>query len=235
MSDIVCLEDKGLTDKKSHEPIDLKFIQAFVLLQRQYLLIENFISTNSIFLERLEESVLNKTQSINDTLNVYNYIFGLIDHIERYRKIAFTVPKFNYKGIEYRRLKAALDSLSAIRDQFQHINNDIDNQFSGPLLGAVYWVSNQRQFVASFNDLGRERSSPGIILDTQKGEFLHNFCYVYNQKYYDLEKAIANICEFNKFIKEAVQLEVGGKPYVLENDFVAACIEFKGLKISDKK
>ena len=206
--------------------IDALLIQAVVLLDRQYLLIDHLIETRSHALREFERAIEENQEGLNHVLDVYNYIFALIDHLVRYEKIAFTLPRFNYKAAEYRALGNALGDLKDIRDQFQHINNDIENDYTGPLLGMVCWVSGQQQFIASFHDLGRPRSSPGIILDTKTGIFAQQFCYIYNHKYYDLGRAIEGVRTFNKFVNSQVRVEVDGKQYDPKDHFMAFRLEF---------
>ncbi|MBI4190315.1 MAG: hypothetical protein HY525_07220 [Betaproteobacteria bacterium] len=193
------------------ERIDAKLAQAVVLLSRQYLLTDHLIETRGYVLREFERAIEEKRQALDHVLDVYNYVFALIDHLVRYEKIAFVLPRLNQKIAEYRALRDAMGELKDIRNQLQHINNDVENDNSGPLLGAVCWVSGQRQFIASFHDIGRRRSSPGIILDTRTGTFAQEFCYFYNDAYHDLGRAIEGVRTFNKFVNSQVHVEVDGK------------------------
>lgn len=203
-------------------------LQTVVLLNRQYLLTERLIEVESPLLKTLEVAVEEKEEkNLNHVLDVYNYIFALIDHLVRYRKIAFVLPYVSQKSQEFRSLDAAIGQLKDIRDQFQHINNDIENSFTGPLLGAVCWVSNDKQFLVSFHDIGRSRSSPGIVLDTYTGKYLHEFCYIYNEKYYDLRKAIDGVRVFNRYISSLVNIQIDGKDYNPNEHFVVMGMSFQ--------
>jgi hypothetical protein len=157
---------------------DAKVAEAVVLLERQYLLTCHLIDTRSGALEALEQAIGTKTAQLNHVLAVFGYVFALIDDLVRYQKIVFSLPVFSQKSPECRALNAAMGELKEVRNQLQHINNDIENEQSGPLLGAVCWIKGRSQFIASFNDISRRRSTPGIVLDTQTGKYLHEFCYV---------------------------------------------------------
>ena len=78
-----------------------------------------------------------------------------------------------------------------------------------------------------FRDLSRQRSAPGIILNTSTGQYSHNFCYVYNERYYDLEKAILGMHTFNEYIRSLVEIKVDGKNYNAKEHFTALCIDFQ--------
>jgi hypothetical protein len=188
--------------------IDSRLIQTVVLLDRQYLLTEHLIRSKDSILREFENAISEQRETLDHVLDVYNFVFALIDHLVRYHKIATVLPRFNQREAQFRNLRAALDDFKDIRNTFQHINNDIENDNSGPLLGAVCWISEQMQFIASFHDIGRQRSSPGIVLDTTTGKFVHEFCYVYNDKYYDLARAINAVRSFNDFINSRVKVEI---------------------------
>lgn len=207
--------------------IDAKLIQAAVLLDRQYLITEHLVETIGGTLAAFQRAIEERQQELSHVLAVYNYVFALIDHLVRYEKIAFSIPRLNQKSAEYRAFREAMGNLKEIRNQLQHINNDIENENSGPLLGTVCWVSNNNQYIASFHDIGRKRSSPGIVMDTQTGSYLHEFCYVYNDIYYDLGGAIAGMRTFNDFISAKIRIEIDGKPYETKDHFLALCVKFQ--------
>lgn len=209
------------------DKIDAKLVQAVVLLNRQYLLTNHLVVTRGRVLREFEHAIEEKRQALDHVLDVYNYVFALIDHLVRYEKIAFVLPRLNQKTAEYRALGDAMGDIKDIRDQLQHINNDIENDYTGPLLGAVCWVSGQRQLIASFHDIGRPRSSPGIIFDTRTGTYAQEFCYVYNDKYHDLGRAIEGVRTFNDFVNSQVRVEVDGKQYDPKDHFAALCIELR--------
>lgn len=207
--------------------IDAKLVQAVVLLNRQYLLTDHLIETRGRVLREFEHAIEEKRQALEHVLDVYNYVFALIDHLVRYEKIAFVLPRLNQRTAEYRALGDAMGDIKDIRNQLQHISNDIENDNTGPLFGAICWVSDQRQFIVSFHDIGRSRSSPGIALDTRTGRYAHEFCYVYNDKYHDLGRAIEGVRTFNEFVNSQVRVEVDGKPYEPKDHFAALCIELR--------
>lgn len=207
--------------------IDKKLAQAVVLLDRQYLLTDHLIKNRHDVLHDFENAVNEGKEALSHVLDVYNYVFGLIDHLVRYQKIAMVLPRLNQRDPEYRAFNHAMGDLRDIRDQFQHINNDIENENSGPLLGAVCWASGQRQYMASFHDIGRNRSSPGLFFDRERGVHIGGFSYVYNEKRHDLDKAMEGLHTFNKFINATVHLEIDGKVYDTKDHFMAVCIGFQ--------
>ncbi len=209
-------------DKK----IDLFLIQAVVLLDRQFVLLDRLVRTSQAIPD-YESAIERKEQALEHVLDIYNYVLALIDHLVRYQKIVFSIPRLSSKSKEHCALNEALGNLKDVRDQLQHINNDIENDYTGPLLGAVSWVSlcGKKNYLAMFNDMGRDRSSPSLVFDTQEGKYVQNFSFIYNGQYYDLGKAIEGVKKFHVYIKSLVQINVDGKPYETENHYAALCIQ----------
>lgn len=216
-----------MSPKTPNTNIDQLLAQAVVLLQRQFLLTEHAIQAGSRALIEFENAVASNSQDIQNVFAAFNYAFALVDHLVRYRKIAAVIPRISQKSTEFRALESSLHPLTAIRNQFQQINNHIENKNSGPLLGSVCWSSQNAQFVASFNDVGRRRTVPGVWMDTQTGRFGLQFCYIYNDSYYDLEKAILGMREFQKYMDHFCTVQIDEKDFAQEDHFMALRVEFK--------
>jgi len=214
------------TSKQTETDLQQLIFQSVVLLQRQYLLAEHLIANGETTLAKFEQTVIEGTQSIDSVFAVFNYCWALVDQLDRYRKIAAVVPKLNQKGMEFRAFEAAFKSLNKICNQFQHINNHVRNENSGPLLGSVCWVNGSAQFFASLPDIGRSRSVPGIPINTRTGTFRYKFCYVYNDVYYDLGGAIQGMRSFQKFVDAQVALSLDGTTLVQRDHFIAMRVEF---------
>jgi hypothetical protein len=217
------------------QDIDQQLIQAFVLLQRQFLLTELVVKNGTAALAEFEISISSNSQRIEHVFSVFNYALALVDHLVRYRKIASAIPRISQKSNEFRALEKALNPLTNVRNQFQHINNHIANNNSGPLLGTVSWTSNKNQFIASFNDIGKQNTVPGIWIDTKTGNFGFTFCYIYNESYYDLEKAINGMRGFQTYINSICDVKIDGKDFIQEEHFTAMKIEFKLTPIANDK
>jgi len=213
------------------ENIDERLVQTVILLHRQYSLLERVIETQGSALANFERAIADGRQTIDDVFDVYSYVFALVDHIDRYRKIAFAVPRLNHKSKEFRSLKLAIEKLEEIRNKFQHINQYISNEFSGPLLGSVSWVSESKIYQAVLTELGRHRSAPGIYLNTQSGEYSHKYTYVYNDTYYDLQAAITGVRSFDNYVTEKIKMTVDGKPFSVRDHFAAFRVQFAPVDV----
>lgn len=209
------------------EKHELALINRLVLIERIYLFIANANRDGIKRLRALESAMLAGTQDITQVIDLYNYIFLLIDHICRFRRVALRVPKEISKSQEYKKCMTSLSEFTSTRNTFQHIDEKIDNEWSGPLLGAICWVSDGKHFLISFNDVNRIRSSPTLIFDTHEGTFTRNFVYICNDIYYDIGDAINRIELFIKFFQKTVHFSRDERELNIRDDFLAVTFDFQ--------
>lgn len=208
--------------------IDTRLVHAFVLLGRQYLMTEHVVQRRRPrVLGLFEKAIKNKNATIHDVVRVYELAFSIVDNIVRYQKIAGMLPRFGQKTEEFKLFSSKLSGLKDLRNLLQHINGDIDTEFESPILGGVTWVKGEVNYMAAFNDLGGSRSLPGIVYDTQENKFTSNFCYVHNDKYYDLSEAIGGYRGYHKYVESKCAVDVNGKRYSVNEHFMALAMEFK--------
>jgi hypothetical protein len=229
------------------ENIDARLAQAVVLLDRQYRMLQRLYDRGAVSLKELEDAIDQKAQNFDHLLDIYNYVLSLIDSFARYQKTAFSIPKLNQKSLEYRAFAASMGDIKDARDQLQHLNNDIENDNSGPLLGGITWVTNGRTYLIGLNDVGRSRSIPGIPFqlgdpasESDELKYAHKFCFSYGDKLFDLAKAMEGARALNEYVMAKVQIAIDGKPYVVGEHFIAICAkvltesEMKALKAEEE-
>src|SRR5438093_13660472 len=102
--------------------IDARLVQTVVLLNRQYLLLERLIESKDRVFREFENAISENQQALVHVLDVYNFVFALIDHLVRYHKIATVLPRLNHKLPPFRALQSSVGDFKEIRNQFQHIN-----------------------------------------------------------------------------------------------------------------
>ncbi|WP_136657670.1 hypothetical protein [Nitratireductor sp. XY-223] len=207
-----------------------KVVEAFVLLDRQYELTRHLIQTSGTALDKFENAMGENRQDLTNVLSVFNYVFALIDHLVRYQKIVFSFPVISQKSAECRALNTTMGELKDARNQLQHINMDIENENSGPLLGAVGWAKGNTQYMAALTDVSRKRSSPGLIFDTHEGKHTSEFCYIYGEVYHDLGKAVEGMHKFQEFLRKKVSVTVDGKDYNPAKHFIALKMQINLLE-----
>ena len=206
--------------------IDDLFVQTIALLDKQYALAVRHIDSGRSSLNIFEETVNLSTTNVSHIADVLNYAHGIIDHAVRFYKIASSIPRLSQKTPEFRKFHDGVFGLVDARNQIQHINRDADNNFTGPLLGSVSWQKSGTNFIAGFSDIGRTRSVPGLVFDTQERKFVMDFAYVFGDKYHDLGRAIESISSYHAFVLSRVEISFGEKKYDIEQTKMALAFKF---------
>lgn len=183
--------------------------QVAIALIRQHQLLSNIAEKRDSVLGRFESSIPKRDDGFQAVFDVYNYVFALLDSVVRYHKMAHTLPGISKKNLPYRRLDDAVDHFKDARNQIQHLNNDVINDFSGPLMGAITWPNGVKNYNALLNDVGRVRSTRTLTFDTKTASFAHGLCYVYNEKHYDLDAAVSVIHEFHSNLISKMVIRAG--------------------------
>jgi hypothetical protein len=215
------------TNKLIHQNIDERLAQTVVLLHRQREIIQHLSSKREPeVLKNIENEISSGSQTVQSLYPVYEYTFSLIDNLVRYQKILNVTPKVSQREKAIAKYNKVLEPLKQARNQIQHINNDIENSFSGPLLGSVCWNRGLTQYIVSLGDIGRSRSTPGIMLDTHTGEFVAELCYIYNETYHDLHKAVSETEEVHRWLTSAITITIDNAPYNPNSHFQALKVEF---------
>jgi hypothetical protein len=177
-------------------------------------------------LRSIEKEISSGLQTVQSLYPVYEYIFSLIDNLVRYQKILNVTPKVSQKEKSIVKYNKVLEPLKQARNQIQHINNDIENTFSGPLLGSICWNRGRTQYIVSLGDIGRSRSTPGIVLDTHTGRFVAELCYVYNETYHDLHKAVSETQAIHEWLSNTITITIDDAAYDPNSHFQAFKAEF---------
>jgi hypothetical protein len=216
------------TAKLIQESIDERLAQAVVLLSRQYEIIDYLFSQKEAeVLKSVEREISSGLPKVQSVYPVYEYVYSLIDNLMRYQKILNVTPKLNQKEQPISNFNLALSPLKEVRNNLQHINDNLKSSLSGPLLGSICWNRGLTQYIVSLSDVGRSRSVPGIVLDTQTGTFVAELCYVYNETYHDLHKAISETAAVHKWLSTVISMSIDNTPYDPNSHFQAIKLEFK--------
>ena len=214
------------TNKLIHQSIDERLAQTVVLLNRQYEIIQHLSSKREIeVLSSIEKEMSSGSQTVQSLYPVYEYIFSLIDNLVRYQKILNVTPKISQKEKSIVEYNKVLEPLKQARNQIQHINNDIENSFSGSILGSICWNKGLTQYIVVLGDIGRSRSTPSIALDTHTGSFVAELCYVYNETYHDLHKAVSETQTIHEWLSNTITIVIDGAAYDPNSHFQALKVE----------
>lgn len=210
-----------------HESVNAKVLQALILLNRQHEIIAYLHEEREVaVLKEFEDAISKGIQTVSCVYPVYEYVFSLIDNLARYHKILNSVPRVNKKDAIISGYNRLLATLKDARNKLQHINRELDNTFSGPLMGSICWNRESHQFVASLSDAAKANSVAGVAIDTYTGKFVAQFVYIENEIHYDLHEIIAATRVVHEFVVNRFEIEIDGKPYDPSMHFQAFRVDF---------
>lgn len=209
------------------ESINAKLLQALILLNRQHEIIAYLHEEREgPVLREFEDAISKGDQTVSCVYPVYEYVFSLIDNLVRYHKILNSVPRVSQKDAIVSSYNRLLAPLKDARNKLQHINRDLGNTFSGPLMGSICWNQGSYQFVASLSDAAKANSVAGVALDTHTGMFVAQFVYIDNETHYDLRQITAATREVHEFVVNRFDVQIDGKPYDPSMHYQAFRIDF---------
>jgi hypothetical protein len=216
--------NRKMTSKKSfiQESVNTTLLQALILLNRQYELIAYLHEEREVaVLSQFEYAISKGVQTVSCVYPVYEYVFSLIDNLVRYHKILNSVPRVSQKDAIISSYNRLLKPLKDARNKLQHINNHLDNAFSGPLMGSICWSRESHQFIASLFDIQKTNSVCGIALDTYTGRFVTQFVYIENDIHYDLCQILEATQKVHEVVASQFDIQIDGQIYNPKMFFLA--------------
>lgn len=105
--------------------IKKKLEQSMVVLNQQHLLIQRLANEQGVALRCYEIAAETQSVKLVHVLDIFNYVFALIDHLVRFHKLAHGLPCISHRSLEFRFFDDATGELKEIRNQIQHLNNEV--------------------------------------------------------------------------------------------------------------
>jgi hypothetical protein len=105
----------------------------------------------------------------NSTISIKLYIsaLGLIDYFHRFHEIVSAMPLIRKDLPEVKNLRKKLAPVRKCRNYLQHMRKDlmINDPITYPILGAISWVSNGKNYVLFSSQTTQNIQIPGISYD----------------------------------------------------------------------
>lgn len=158
-------------------------------------------------------------------------ITAVIDALARTLKVSRKLSALNQKGTEFKSYIASQDWVIDARNMVQHINEEVKNSNTGPILGSLIWANGSSHYLLSLSSSFPGEEVPGLVIDTHTGKTLMDLAYVYNDRYLDIPRAFSGAMEFSKYVKSGFVLkdENGNTQELVDNHiFVKMDISLAG-------
>jgi hypothetical protein len=98
---------------------------------------------------------------------IYIAALGLVDYLHRFHEIVRAMPLLRKDLPELKKLKEALIPVQNCRNYLQHMHGDLmsNDSITYPILGAISWIHEGRNYILFSNQATVSYSAPGIVYD----------------------------------------------------------------------
>lgn len=162
-----------------------KFVTLYQTAKKCLLIADRLFSdlenaTNKISSYRIGEKVAIEKIDTKDIIQAYIAAHGLIDYFHRFNQIILAMPLLNKQDHEVKELGKATKPAKDCRNYLQHMRNGLskDDPIEYPVLGAISWIYEDRNYILLPSQPTTSFGAPGIAYDTLKKEYVHRFLLV---------------------------------------------------------
>lgn len=163
---------------------------------------------------------------------IYISALGLIDYFHRFHEIISAMTFIRKDLPEVKKLKKELKPVKYCRNYLQHMRGDLmkNDPIKYPILGAISWVHEGRNYVLFSNQPTQGLGVPGIVFDTFAGTYICKYLLIVGGHEIQIDTVYTEVKVFWKWLEKAVVIEpprikdyAWGKPMII-------CSEFKNAK-----
>lgn len=209
------------------EKVNEKFVILYDTAKKCLLIVDHLFSA-------LEQSTLQAEDSVKVTENnsvvpeIYISALGLIDFFHRFNEIISTMPLISKKQPELKSLSKALKPVKDCRNYLQHMRGDLmkNESISYPILGAISWTHEGRNYVLSSSQPTKNFSMPCIVFDTFENKYICKYQLVIGGHEIQLDTVYNEIKLFWAWLENSVVMTPShlkdytwGKPRILYSEF----------------
>lgn len=207
-------------------------------IQNKFVILFDTAKKCLLILDRLyidfEKDILRISDNItiekdpSSIIEIYISALGLIDYFHRYQQIISAMPLIRKDQPEIRKLNKALEPVKECRNYLQHMREDLMkiDPISYPILGAISWIHNGRNYMLFSNQPTQDISSPSIIYDTWTDTYVCKYLIVVGGHEIRVDSVYTETKEFWEWLQKAVQIElthikeyVWGEPKIISAEF----------------
>ncbi len=203
-----------------------KFVTLYDTAKKCLLILDhlygNFESKLSIV---TDESKVETEPSI--VTEIYISALGLIDYFHRFNEIVSAMPLIKNDQRELKRLSEHITSVKECRNYLQHMRGDLmtNDAINYPVLGAISWIENNRNYVLLSNQATQNFSVPGIAYDRLEKRYVCQYLLVVGGHEIRIDTVFSEVKLFWRWLEKAAVIEPShlkdyawGKPTIIYSE-----------------
>jgi len=172
------------------------------------------------------------TESVNQdpsvVIKTYISALGLIDYFHRFHEIILALNLIRKDQPELKKLTKALIPVKECRNYLQHMRGDLtkNEPICYPILGAISWIHENRNYCLFSNQPTQNFSLPGITFDSFEGKYLYKYQLIVGDHEIKIDNVYDEVKSFWGWLEKSVEIEPShikdyewGKPMILFSEF----------------
>jgi hypothetical protein len=140
---------------------------------KKCLLILDYLYADLENVSTLAAEQLHETNPSN-VIKFYIDALGMIDYFHRFHEIVSAMPLLRKDLPEVKKLDDMLSPVTECRNYLQHMRGDLmsSEPIMFPILGAISWIKNNRNYMLFPNQATQTYNVPGILFNTVEHTFI---------------------------------------------------------------
>lgn len=156
---------------------------------------------------------------------------GLVDYLHRFHEIITAMPFLTKDMPEVKALGTALMSVRNCRNYLQHMGGRLksDAKINYPILGALSWIHDGRNYMLFLNQNSAQFSAPGIAYDRATDTYVCKYQLVVGGTEVRLDTAFHEVKTFWAWLDKVSDIKppeiksyAWGKPNIVHSEIVQA-------------
>ena len=194
--------------------------KCLLILDHLYIDLENGISLAN------DADKIESDSSI--VIEIYIAALGLIDYFHRLHEIVSAMPLVRNNQPELRNLRKSLEPVKECRNYLQHMRGDLmkNDPITYPILGAVSWIHENRNYTLFSNQATQGFSAPGITYDRFEEKYICKYLLIVGGHEIQIDTVYTEIKLFWAWLEKAAVIEPShikdyawGKPTIIHSEF----------------
>ena len=159
---------------------------------------------------------------------LYISALGLIDYFHRFYEIISAMTLIRKDQLELKKLRNVLEPVKDCRNYLQHMRGDLmkNDPITYPILGAISWVHEGRNYMLLSNQPTQSVNFPGIVYDTYDGKYVCEYLLSVGGHEIRIDAIYNEIKSFWTWLEKSVVIEPShikdyawGKPTIMCSEF----------------
>lgn len=168
-------------------------------------------------------------QDLSIVTNIYISALGLIDYFHRFHEVVAAMTLIRKDRPELKQLGKAIEPVKECRNYLQHMRGDLmkNDSIDYPILGAISWIHEGRNYTIFSNQATQSMSVPGIAYDRFAANYICKYQLIVGGHEIRIDNVYREIKLFWAWLEKNVVIEPSHiKDYTWGNPTVI-CSEIK--------